>query len=227
MVLDVKALNWASRHNIDTAKLKAAKLPIYGKWYFPEIPAHVPLVNLETGERHTFSEPMLAGEVIWVTEADLHRARLGPFAEQDNKAPTKEVDGTAAPPTRKPPGPAKPDPEPFIAMSRRPFADTEGRAKGPDAGTVEDSPGMGAAQSAPEQPAESESPEGEVDFSSIHLPSPSIAPLVLAVGVSIALLGLATHVVILLVGLAWVVAGAVGWIRIGLLEAQAGHADHA
>ena len=38
MVLDVKALTWAAQHNIDTAKLKAAKVPIYGKWYFPEIP---------------------------------------------------------------------------------------------------------------------------------------------------------------------------------------------
>ena len=41
MVLDAKALTWAAQNNIDTAKLKAAKIPIYGKWYFPEIPADV------------------------------------------------------------------------------------------------------------------------------------------------------------------------------------------
>ena len=217
MVLDVKTLTWAARNNIDTAKLKAAKLPIYGKWYFPEIPANVPLVNLETGERRTFSDHMVAGEVVWVAEADLRRARLGPYAEQADTAPEKEVDGSTVQPARKPPSPAEHGQEPLIAMSRRPFPDTEVRTE----------PATEAAQAEPEQPAESESPEGEVDFSSIHLPSPSIAPLVLAFGVSIALLGLATHVVILLVGLAWVVAGAIVWIRIGLLEAHAGHADHA
>src|SRR5205807_5992639 len=63
MVLDVKALTWAAQHNIDTAKLKAAKVPIYGKWYFPEIPAGVALVNLATGERAVFPDRMVAGEV--------------------------------------------------------------------------------------------------------------------------------------------------------------------
>src|ERR687887_388523 len=106
MVLDVKALTWASRHNIDTAKLKAAKLPIYGKWYFPEIPANVPVVNLETGEKRTFSERMLAGEVVWVAEADLRRARLGPYAEQaPGEAREAAADGSKTAPVRKPPGP--------------------------------------------------------------------------------------------------------------------------
>jgi hypothetical protein len=60
------------------------------------------------------------------------------------------------------------------------------------------------------------------------MPSPSIAPLVLAFGISIALLGLATHVAILLVGLGWVAVGAIGWIRIGLLEAHGtAHGEHA
>src|SRR5215207_2632709 len=78
MVLDAKALTWAASNNIDTAKLKAAKIPIYGKWYFPEIPAEVALVNLETGERQVFPERMLAGEVIYAPEADLRRASLLP-----------------------------------------------------------------------------------------------------------------------------------------------------
>ena len=49
MVLDAKALTWAARNDLDTAKLKKARVPIYGKWYFPEIPAGVPLVNHEGG----------------------------------------------------------------------------------------------------------------------------------------------------------------------------------
>ena len=65
MVLDAKALTWAAKNNIDTAKLKAARVPIYGKWYFPEIPPAVPLVNLESGEQEVFSERMVAGEVIY------------------------------------------------------------------------------------------------------------------------------------------------------------------
>src|SRR5258707_6771104 len=78
MVLDAKALTWAAQNNIDTAKLKAAKVPIYGKWYFPEIPAGIPLVNLETGEQEVFPERMLAGEVIYVPATELQRASLTP-----------------------------------------------------------------------------------------------------------------------------------------------------
>src|SRR3982074_453347 len=78
MVLDAKALTWAAKNDIDTAKLKAAKVPIYGKWYFPEIPAGVPLVNLESGEQQIFPERMVAGEGIYVPAADLVRAGLVP-----------------------------------------------------------------------------------------------------------------------------------------------------
>src|SRR5881396_2637223 len=78
MVLDAKALTWAAQHDIDTPKLKKAKVPIFGKWYFPEIPADVPLVNLETGEQEIFHERMIAGEVIYVPAADLVKAGLAP-----------------------------------------------------------------------------------------------------------------------------------------------------
>src|SRR5438270_10151120 len=78
MVLDAKALTWAAQHGIDTAKLKGAKVPIYGKWYFPEIPAGVPAVNLETGDREVFAERMVTGEVIFAPEAELRRAGLLP-----------------------------------------------------------------------------------------------------------------------------------------------------
>src|SRR3981081_582094 len=85
MVLDAKALTWAAKNDIDTAKLKAARVPIYGKWYFPEIPAGLPLVNLETGEQQVFPERMVAGEVIFVPAADLQRVGLAPqgFAVMD------------------------------------------------------------------------------------------------------------------------------------------------
>ena len=126
MVLDAKALAWAAEHNIDTAKLKAAKVPIYGKWYFPEIPAGVPLISLQTGERRTFDERMVAGEVIWVTQADLEKAGLLPA-----EAPPAETDpeGARAAQAERPPGveshpklavptQAAEAPEPFLAMSR-------------------------------------------------------------------------------------------------------------
>src|SRR5919201_6466795 len=97
MVLDAKALAWAAEHNIDTAKLKAAKVPIYGKWYFPEIPAGVPLISLQTGERRTFDERMIAGEVIWVAQADLERAGLLPGEEAPNPAPPAEPSAAERP----------------------------------------------------------------------------------------------------------------------------------
>ncbi len=198
MVLDVKAMSWAAQNDIDTAKLKAAKMPIYGKWYFPEIPANVPMVNLETGERRTFDERMIAGEVIWVAEADLRRARLGPFAS----VPSGEA---APPPSAAPAAPvvsAAPVPvEPTIAMSRGAAPAPAEMALTPLA-TVADAPADAAA------------------LAGIHLPRPSIAPFVLGVGMGIALLGLITHPIVLAVGLVWSLAGAIGWIRIGLLEAR-------
>jgi hypothetical protein len=78
MVLDVKFMDWAGAHGLDTAKLKAAKLAIFGKWYYPEIPSGVPLVNLRTGEARTFDVPMIAGETLWVAVDDLRRAGLFP-----------------------------------------------------------------------------------------------------------------------------------------------------
>src|SRR5205807_5590030 len=78
MVLDAKALTWAAKNDIDTPKLKKARIPIYGKWYFPEIPPGIPLVNLETGEQQVFPERMVAGEVIYIPAADLQRVGLAP-----------------------------------------------------------------------------------------------------------------------------------------------------
>src|SRR5207248_5559098 len=57
----------------------------------------------------------------------------------------------------------------------------------------------------------------------IHMPSPSVAPFVLAIGFCLVVLGLVTHVIILVTGLLWMLAGAIVWVRIGLLEFRAGH----
>lgn len=205
MVLDVKALSWAAQNGIDTAKLKAAKVPIYGKWYFPEIPAGVPLVNLDTGERRTFPERMIAGEVMWVAERDLRRASLGLSEEEPVVEEVVEV--IEAPP---PPEP-EPEPEPLLAMARPP----EGVAP---AQAGEDTHAPLPPPASVLVPLPAEVVVGQGDPASIHLPRASIAPLVLGFGISIALVGLIVHPVLLVVGLLWSLVGAIGWIRIGLLE---------
>src|SRR3954451_622894 len=110
MVLDAKALTWAAQNGIDTAKLKSAKVPIYGKWYYPEIPAGVPLVNLETGDREVFPTRMLAGEVVFAPEDDLRRAGLLPADFPTEALPDVSESDTRA--LRHAP------PEPLLAMAR-------------------------------------------------------------------------------------------------------------
>jgi hypothetical protein len=191
MVLDAKALTWAAKNNIDTAKLKAARVPIYGKWYFPEIPAGVPLINLETGERQVFETRMVAGEVIWAPEADLRRAALLP-TDFPSEPSSGEPEGGAL---RRIP------PEPLLAMARPPaYPRTTSTVLVP----VEE-----------QQPLLEEDPAA---LSGVHMPRGSIAPFVLGVGFSIVLLGAITNPIILVVGLVWMLVGAIGWIRIGLLE---------
>jgi hypothetical protein len=92
MVLDAKAMGWAGRNGIDTAKLKRAHVPVYGKWYFPEIPPGVPVVNLHTGEVTTFREPMLAGEILFAREGDLRQAGLLPAQEAGTAEPASPPD---------------------------------------------------------------------------------------------------------------------------------------
>jgi hypothetical protein len=199
LVLDAKALTWAAQHEIDTAKLKKAKVPIYGKWYFPEIPADVALTNLETGKQEVFAERMIAGEVIYVPSADLQRAGLAPedFSVMD-AAPPSAVEGT----TR---AIRAISPEPLIAMARPPGLAQESSFVLADVD-----------EAMPDETAP--------DPSQIHMPSPSIAPFVLGIGFCLVFLGMITNPVILVTGLLWMLAGAVVWIRIGLLEARAGHA---
>jgi hypothetical protein len=201
MVLDAKALTWAAKNNIDTAKLKAAKVPIYGKWYFPEIPAGVPLVNLETGEQQIFPERMVAGEVIYVPSADLLRATLSP--EGFSVLDVSEGPGAATRALR------TAAPEPLLAMSRPPGFQL----------STSMVPLDGQQSLLAEDEAE--------DLAGIHMPSPSIAPLVLGVGFCILSLGVITNVIIVVVGLLWMLAGAIGWIRIGVLEQRAAAAHGA
>jgi cytochrome c oxidase subunit 4 len=88
MVLDSKALEWASQQGLDTAALKKAKVPIYGKWYFPDLPADTPLVNLQTGATETFGDGFRAGAILYVKEEDLRRANLGPFKKEPAPTPS-------------------------------------------------------------------------------------------------------------------------------------------
>jgi len=200
MVLDAKALTWAARNNIDTAKLKAAKVPIYGKWYFPEIPPGVPLINLETGDREVFHTRMLAGELIFAPEGDLRRGGLLPADFPEPPAPATEATGGAL---------HELPPEPLLAMTRP--------------------VGLPRETTTALVPVEEHLPLVEDDptaLEGLHLPRPSIAPFVLGVGFCIVLLGVITNVLIAAVGLVWMLIGAIGWIRIGLLEDMASHGQH-
>jgi hypothetical protein len=202
MVLDAKALTWAAQHDIDTAKLKRAKVPIYGKWYFPEIPADVPLTNLETGAQQIFPERMIAGEVIFVPSAELVRAGLAPADFAVIEVPPLPGEAAAAATTR---ALSALPPEPLLAMARPPGLEEE----------------VGILPFDPDQVVAT---EAEPDLSGIHMPSASIAPFVLGLGFCLVFLGLITNVVIVVTGLLWMLAGAIVWIRIGLLEYRATHA---
>jgi len=94
MVLDSRAMDWAGRQGLDSASLKRAKVPIYGKWYFPDLPADEPLINLSTGETETFPPGYRAGAVLYVKEADLKQAGLGPYKAA---APAPVARAAAAP----------------------------------------------------------------------------------------------------------------------------------
>jgi hypothetical protein len=201
MVLDAKALTWAARNNIDTAKLKAARVPIFGKWYFPEIPAGVPLVNLETGEHEVFPERMLAGELIYAPLADLRRAALLPADFPVEEPAAGDGDGIR-------PGALHVlAPEPLLAIARP--------------------PGLGLSETSPLAPPDPVIIEDDpAEAAGIHMPSASISPFVLGVGFCILMLGVITNPVIAIAGLAWMVAGAIGWIRIGLQEQRAAATTH-
>lgn len=197
MTLDVKAMEWASAHGIDTAKLKAAKIPIYGKWYFPDIPPGVPLVNLQTGEIQTFGPGMRAGEILYVARADLMRARLGPYAQLEEEKPAAATAAEGAP--------------------------APGAAPAP-----ETSPGAGDDLGIYDRPLG----PGE----SIHLPSPSIFPLVLALGLAIAMVGIVAgpvevRLLVILLGLVYLVVGGTGWVlenyRDGVQHEEAAEHGHA
>jgi hypothetical protein len=200
VVLDAKALTWAARNNIDTAKLKAAKVPIYGKWYFPEIPADVPLVNLETGEQAVFPARMVAGEVIFVPLDDLRRASLLPadFAVAEPiQTELEEREAVRALATVAP--------EPLLAMAR-----PVGLARVTPAHELDGGQALVT--------------QDVAELAGIHMPSPSVAPFVLGLGFCLVFLGLITNVVILVVGLLWMLAGAITWIRVGVLEWRAASA---
>lgn len=190
MVLDARAMEWAAENGIDSAKLKAAKIPIYGKWYFPDVPADVPLVNLQNGHIRTFKTGLRAGEILFVPRDDLRRARLGPYAVLPEATPEEQAAAKAE----------------AAEQAREPVAEPP---PPPPAWT--------------DQPL----PPGE----EIHLPGPSIYPLIVGLGLSIALLGLAVKPVelrpiILLLGLVYLIVGGAGWAVEGQRERDAAGSHH-
>jgi hypothetical protein len=199
MVLDASAMSWAKATDIDTKKLKAAKVPIYGKWYFPELPTNVPLVNLETGQRRVFDAPMLAGEVMWVRVDDLRRLGV--------ELPPEPTVESAEPSTSTELAPSRP-PEPLLALVRPPEPLAE--AVQPPSGND-----LASHQGVPHAPPAS--------ALGIHMPMASIGPFVLGIGLCLAFLGLITTPLILVVGLVWALAGAIVWVRIGMLEHEQLH----
>ncbi|MCC7104488.1 MAG: cytochrome C oxidase subunit IV family protein [Chloroflexi bacterium] len=94
-------MEWAAQQGLDTAAFKKAGVKVYGKWYFPEVPAQVPLINLQTGERETFDTSLRAGQVLYAEEAELKKAGLGPFKTETPTA--ARVAAAPSPPPAAPP----------------------------------------------------------------------------------------------------------------------------
>jgi hypothetical protein len=171
-------MDWASENDIDTKKLKAAKIPIFGKWYHPDIPAGVVLVNLKTGELQKFGPGLRAGEILFVPRDELRRARLGPYAKVPETGTGSVADEAFAEPIEEPVGVTRPYTRSVIEP------DIYDKPLGPD--------------------------------ESIHLPSPSIFPLVLGLGLAVGLLGFVVHpieagLIVVLLGLVYGVVGGTGW----------------
>jgi hypothetical protein len=100
MVLNAKAMEWAGGFGIDSAKLKNAKVKIFGKWYFPDMPANQRLINLQTGDVETFPTGLRAGTVLYVLEAELKQAKLGPFAEPAAEVTEASAESTESKPAK-------------------------------------------------------------------------------------------------------------------------------
>jgi hypothetical protein len=96
MVLNAKAMEWAGSFGLDSAKLKSGKVKIFGKWYFPDIPANQRLINLQTGEVETFPQGLRAGTVLYVLEEELKQAKLGPYAEAEPEEPAAATNAAEA-----------------------------------------------------------------------------------------------------------------------------------
>lgn len=201
MVLDAKAMGWAATSGIDTAKLKAAKVPIYGKWYFPTIPGGVPMVNLQTGERITFPEPVLAAEVLFAKASDLKRAGLGDISDEEARA-AEAAELALVPRPFEPPRQVVP----LMAVARPPAALELAPKNLPEPRTYE--------ESLPALPVETAITPTEP----IHMPAASVAPFVLAIGLCLIFLGLVTSVAFVVVGALWMLIGAIGWVRVNVIE---------
>lgn len=188
MVLDSKQMDWASREGLDTAALKKAKVPIFGKWYFPDLPANVPLVNLSTGEVETFPAGYRAGAVLYVKEDDLKRAGLGPY---------KAVAAPAPVPVEAAPEPAAPGPaaEP-VAVAAAPAAPARPSAAPAPAPTAAPPPASGQAFGHAPAPAAHAAPAPRAPS---HGPSHGVGPTEAAHAAEHAHPGARTYITIALI----------------------------
>ena len=135
--------------------------------------------------------------MIFVPAAELQRAGLLPEGFTVRERPVGEPADTRALRTVAP--------EPLLAMARP----------------------VGLPRATPTYEVDGDQPlvaQDPRELAGIHMPSPSIAPFVLGLGFCIVFLGLITNVIIVVVGLLWMLAGAMTWIRIGLLEMRAAEA---
>ncbi len=115
MVLDSKQMEWASQQGLDTATLKKAKVPIFGKWYFPDLPANAPMVNFSTGQTEKFPVGYRAGAVLYVKDEDLRRAGIGPYKGMAAPAPSLAAEVAAPAAVAVAAAPARPAPAPRAA----------------------------------------------------------------------------------------------------------------
>ena len=138
MVLDAKVMEWATQHGLDTAALKKAKIPVYGKWYFPDLPANTPLVNMRTGQVETFPAGYRAGAILYVKEEDLKRAGLGPYKAVAPPAPPPPPAEPAPAAVAAPARPARPAPAPVAAplAAHAPPLETRGQTARPTLDTA-------------------------------------------------------------------------------------------
>ena len=197
MVLDAKALTWAAKNNIDTAKLKAAQGADLRQVVLPRDPARRAAgqprdrraagVSRAHGRRRSH---LRAGGRPAAGRAGA-RGLLGhgPGARSKAAPPTRALRTVA--------------PEPLLAMARPPGYWHRARTW---------------CRSIASQPLVPQEPPR---WRASTCPARASRRSCWRSASASSLLGAITNPIILVVGLLWMLAGAIAWIRIGLLESRA------